>query len=890
MRCKPLIFCIFLFLMSLCAEAQQFVVLPDTDGLVKGRLSNGVSYYIFENKTSRGIADFALVQKVGRNNESESEKGRAMSTAKQVFSVSERVKGKSLQNFLISKGAVPPENGFISVSENSTVYHINDVPVLDNVATVDSTLMVLFDIIDRVPEYGDPFVRRNYSTSAQAIIVSGDVNAGQIEGKLKMLAMMVPSYEAEKTDSCGQERTVWRDSSISRSIIRMPENGLASVRVEYSLGRMPLQYVSTVFPVVSKKYIMELGAVVERRVRKILQDRKIPYASIKTDYSDGIAKSSGGLAFMEVSCADADLPDVVSSLGYGLASVSGAGILCREQRYAFNLYAFDMREWAINPIVNNSVNVGRAVSAFMYGTSLASPSAELEFLVNREVPDSVECRFLNDFSKAIVNKDRTLYLAYRSDAHNLGELETRFDQGWKDGLACPLSDWEIRDLPAREREQKIQKVKFKSSRNEPVSGGEIWMASNGMKIIYKKMPVGDQIYASLVLNQGYASMKNLSRGEGAMVTDLFRAYDVAGMTGNDFRDVILADGVKVDYRVDNFRTSISGVAHEKKASELMEAIWNVAYGRTRNPQSEEMLFRTEPLNLKRMSGTKLERLAIIDSIMCPTYKYTPYLKDGVLTDNLVVRTDDLLEDTFSNVDDGIWIIIADLEESELKKMLSVELAGFQTSLRLFRTPSVDYQPQAGNVTYTVPGRDFGVDVAVSTRIPLTAENYVAAQVVSMILRERLITSLSTAGADVDVVSTFGKEPQERLNLMINVRFVDENGFLEGTLDRVPVEVLGKIRGAVSVMPDIEEIKKYMPLAKAQLKGRHENMSKYPRFHVVTVMTRYLEGKDFFSKYNINLDAVSEEKVLEIYRMLNSGSSVEYIVGINKDETRNNNTN
>ena len=151
-----------------------------------------------------------------------------------------------------------------------------------------------------------------------------------------------------------------------------------------------------------------------------------------------------------------------------------------------------------------------------------------------------------------------------------------------------------------------------------------------------------------------------------------------------------------------------------------------------------------------------------------------------------------------------------------------------------------------------------------------------AQVTSIVLQERLIRTLSAFGLNVDMKTAFRKVPQERFNILLSLNCIDEEGFVEGSVSRNSVDVMRRVRAAVSTVPGKEEIARVLPLAKSLLKSRHEHMRNYPDFQIATIKARYLDGKDLYSKYVSYLDSVDEEMVAGMFGAISKGSSVEYI--------------
>ncbi len=102
-------------------------------------------------------------------------------------------------------------------------------------------------------------------------------------------------------------------------------------------------------------------------------------------------------------------------------------------------------------------------------------------------------------------------------------------------LDKPSYKWRtaIKDTSALWNEK--NKVKMKSVSPEPVSGGEMWTFSNGMKVIYKKMPTSGRFSYSFMIKGGFSTVRDLRRGEGAFFSDMFGLCNIAGMSRKRFR-------------------------------------------------------------------------------------------------------------------------------------------------------------------------------------------------------------------------------------------------------------------------------------------------------------------------------------------------------------------
>lgn len=243
--------CIVFWLLFLFVHGVTAKELPLDGGVITGKLPNGLTYYILKNRVPEGRACFYLVQNVGALLENEQQNGLAHFLEHMAFNGSLHFPDKSMIRMLERHGIVYGKNINAYTSLNETIYGLNDIPADDGM--VDSCLMVLRDwshfltldsgaiqaersvileewrsrrdagfrldalvtpVVLKGSQYavrdiiGDTAVIRNigadefrsfyhtwYRPGLQAIVVVGDVDAVQVEQKIKVLFSGIPASE-----------------------------------------------------------------------------------------------------------------------------------------------------------------------------------------------------------------------------------------------------------------------------------------------------------------------------------------------------------------------------------------------------------------------------------------------------------------------------------------------------------------------------------------------------------------------------------------------------------------------------------------------------------------------------------------------------------------------
>lgn len=125
-------------------NAQMDQPLPLNPKVKAGVLPNGLSYYILHNEEPKERANFYIAQKVGSTLEQPDQLGLAHFLEHMAFNGTTNYPGKTMLNYLQSKGIRFGADINAYTSFDETVYNINNVPTTDK-NLMDSVLLVLHD-------------------------------------------------------------------------------------------------------------------------------------------------------------------------------------------------------------------------------------------------------------------------------------------------------------------------------------------------------------------------------------------------------------------------------------------------------------------------------------------------------------------------------------------------------------------------------------------------------------------------------------------------------------------------------------------------------------------------------------------------------------------------
>ncbi|MBQ3607286.1 MAG: hypothetical protein II991_03215 [Bacteroidales bacterium] len=850
--------------------AQSLPVLPSDKAVKTGVLPNGTSYYVVSNNEAKGVADFALVQKTGTDNLPDTASYKAVSVARDALSVLPRSGGLPVQDFFMSHGVNPGREGFVKVTDNATEYRFENV-LLSSPEVLDSALLVLLDMVDRVSYAEDPFLRKWYSPSDQALIIAGDVDASAVAQKMKLISYMTPSVP-----SSPRKEYVWEERDTALYVKVPPlHDSLATFTAVWNSSRTPREYMNTVQPVIYEMFLAELGMLAEEYIMDGLRSRNIPYAEVKSGHRTSV-QSSGDEAFsVSVSVSPEDFQETVKVVAEAVGRIDAGRADVRDLMRMKDICMDLSKDMWMKPMKSNSEHIDKCVAAFVYNGSLASLKSKADFIAGRALADTTELRLFNNISSALLDPERNLSVSYSLPIPE-DTLRAVLSEGWEAGTA--YEDSTVRYtaddiLPFVYDGGKI-KVTEKA---DHMSKGTEWTFSNGFKVVYRRMPAGKRMYYNLALNRGFGSIDDLIKGEGGYISDYFMLSRICGMPADEFMAVLSSEGMSMDVYAGLNATMISGHADDDDLDFMMNALLSVLYARTADEDAAIYYESCEPLRHALRMNSNSQMVSKVNEIMCPDYKYVSYKMMDHLSPDLSERAEGLFSSISQQTNNGVLVLVGDVEPVALRKKLMAYAGQFKSTDVAFRKPLVRYQPASGWSTYTVEGDRNSVDISLSVPLPLTADNYMAAEVAAMVLKKHLSDAIADTGMYLDIIHECRIYPNERINFHLSLNEISEFGFSSGTTHSGSIEALNIVRSVLSGTKGLDVSKEEVEAFKGQIKAGIEMEMKEPFYWLNVISRRHLAGKDFTTNYDARIKSVTVDKVKAIIAKLNEGTRVEYIV-------------
>lgn len=839
-------------------QGQALPSLKVAKEITKGSLTCGLDYYFVNNTSQKGFADFALVRKEQCDVDSE----RAVLDSLPLFGERKPYK------FLTESGVGYGENGYIEHRHHATVYNFQDVPVY-NKAKADSTLYLLLNIIRE-------------SDAPQALIVSGDINSAEYKEKIEILSMIVSPLKKSQIDTSYEWKS--RDS-LSLRVLYNQTSDVVAINAIFSSSRIPYEYMNTYQPFVSKAYSFILGQIVNERVSVAFDKQGIPLPDFRYKYQDSSMSAEDERYSFTLYTSSKYLEEATNVFASTLSALDNAGATLEEFQRAKLKMLTEAEMGSLSRMATNQDYVQKCISSYLYGSNLASDETINDFFVRNALSGQDELPLFNSFVSALLDPARNLTLRYDvpESSADRTEVKEMFTRAWAQGDKM----WEgyrpnyCDTIPFY---SPVGKVRLRSETSEPVSGGKLWTFNNGVRVVYKKIDTKGEFYYALMLRSGVSEVEGLKQGEAAFVSDMLGISDVAGLSATEFKDVLHAHGITMDQQVTVSDMRILGKAPNEKITILMRALLSMAHQRNINEESFAKYKSEESLRIDMDLLSPTEVNSLMDSVIHPDYLYSERKNIASLQDDLPQRAEAYFSKAFSKVNDGLIVIVGDIEADDLKKELIGLVGDFQVQKKYAQRPHINTRYATGAVTFmkearpgTIGGAELGVNLLMSTPITFNLQTFLSFQIAVRVIEKELKKALAEHGAYISVDNRVDLFPEERATAYFNCHPCLADGLPAGVYASDPLTLLTAIRGVKSNLLELKVSNEDLSAFKNEIKGVQTFRQNTPAKLVDDVLVRYSEGKDLTTGFDDALNAVSVSSVAEMIKLLCQGAEVEYII-------------
>ncbi len=736
-------------------------VLQDNQSYRKGKLENGLTYYIRHNAKEPGIADFYIAQRVGSILEEPRQRGLAHFLEHMAFNGTKnfRGEGKSLgivpwcETIGVKFGA--NLNAYTSVDQ--TVYNISSVPVKRD-AIIDSTLLILhdwshcllltdkeidkergviheewrtrragmavqrmmervlptiykgtkyedclpigsMDIVDHFP-YQDlrDYYQKWYRPDLQAIIVAGDVDVDAVEAKIKKLFSTVP------TPVNPAERVYYPVNDNDRMIVAMEKD------TEQPLMLANLYMKHDVTPRADRNkvtyqrdgYIEELITyMLNGRLGELKQQVHPPFHSATVHSGSFFVSGTKDAFSLSFGCLQENVKGSFDA---------AVGVVERARQYGFTQSELDRakavqlkavtRKFAERDNRLNRYYVSKALNNFLNSEPILLADNEKQLI--EQFDKDVSLTEVNQVTKDLISDKNQVLVVYAPD---------------KDGFTIPdkttLEQYVLNAQAKKYEPYKEAKVTAELITEEPKSGtikreenlGKFgvkkFTLSNGVEVYVKQTDYAkDKISMQFYGEGGTSTYPDSDAANFSMIAGTINEAGVGNFDKLTLEKILASKLVKVSPRIGEETQSISGASSVKDLKTMLQ----LTYLYFTSPRKDKVAFEGN-MNTTRSFLQNREaspQVTFNDSVMTIVYGNHPRIqpmKRERLKEVSMDKIYRIYQERFSDASHFKMILVGNIDMSVLRPLLCKYVASLPATGKQSTKIAALPQVSKGNTTH-----------------------------------------------------------------------------------------------------------------------------------------------------------------------------------------------
>nr|WP_260425548.1 insulinase family protein [Tannerella forsythia] len=732
---KHMMLLLALFASITTLKAQQMPPIPVDKGVRIGQLENGLTYYIRANKRPENRANFYIVQRVGSIQEEESQRGLAHFLEHMAFNGTKNFPagddGKNMISYLETIGVKFGANLNAYTSMDETVYNINDVPTT-TAGAVDSCLLILHDwsnalllrekeidkerkviheewrtrrnasqrMIDsiapaifkdskyahRMPiglmsvvDHFEPQVLRDYyhkwyRPDLQGIIVVGDIDAEEIEKKVKTLfgGISKPVNPAERVyeqipDNDEPIVTVATDKELSSN----------NVMIAFKRNVIPNDRKTTMDYLVFRFATQMISQMLSDRLQEMLQQENPPFAFATV---------------MNSSYFGVHTKDALQLVGVSRPKEAELAIatLLRETKRAHD-FGFTEGEYerakanylsGIEKRYNerekqlNGYYVQQYVQHFLKNEPIPSIEDEYNVMSQMIVPNIPVAAINQIMQQIITDKNRVVVLMGNDSEKATFPSIDRIHQIIKEIDSEKLEAYTDKTIQEPLLAELPEKGSITAETTDAERGVTVWTLSNGAKVAVKETDFKqDEILMSGFAFGGTSVIGNEHLAEIKLMNEIVPEGGLGNFSATDLKKALSGKHVSVGTSVGQYSQSVNGTSNVKDLETMMQLL----YLKFAAVRKDDTAYKSIVGRLKGILPMLMNNPDFIfnDSIMGTVYMNNPRMSMPTVEEIDACNYDTLLDlyrARFANAADYTFTFVGNVSPAQLKPLVEQYIA------------------------------------------------------------------------------------------------------------------------------------------------------------------------------------------------------------------------
>ena len=619
-----------LAIMATSAFAQSMPQLTMDPATRKGKLPNGLTYYIRHNEWPEHMANFYIAQRVGSIQEEEEQRGLAHFLEHMAFNGSENFKKVGIIDWCREKGIQFGSDLNAYTGVDQTVYRVCNVPT-GNIQVLDSCLLILKDwsnglllqdkeidkergvihaewsmrnngqmrlleqtlptlypnsrwgvrmpigtmeVIDNFPyDVLRKYYKKWYRPDNQAIIVVGDVDVDRTEQKIKELfssiVLQPNAAQVEKVPVADNNEPIYvvgKDKEINNNAI--------SVFMKTEPFPMELKNTEAYY---FQSYVNSLFAsMIASRFAELAQKPECPYLSASSSIGDYLLSNTKAAVSLDVSPKEGKDLEALTDATKELMRVRQHGFTAGE----FGRAKSDFISWVEKGYANRDKRENDRFGDACrdnYLTNEPLVDIETEYAIWNQIDKSVTLDMINDFVKQIISVSDTNLVVFEFAQDKEGRFVPTAEQlrkTFEAARAAQVEPWQdnVKNEPLITQMPKKGKI-VKRSENKTLGFKELKL-SNGATVILKKTDFkADEVSMTATADGGTALYGEKDFANIKLVNNLCGISALGNFTMNELNKALAGKNCSTGFSMSGSKTSIAGSTTPKDMETFLQLIY-----------------------------------------------------------------------------------------------------------------------------------------------------------------------------------------------------------------------------------------------------------------------------------------------------------------------------
>ena len=911
--------------------AQQAMPVPFDQNVRRGKLENGLTYYIRHNEKPAQRANFYIAQKVGSILEEENQRGLAHFLEHMAFNGLEHFPKKTMLDYMERNGVKFGTNVNAWTSFEQTVYMLNNVPTT-NPGLVDSCLLVLHDwssfisleddeiesergvILEEMrqgldaqmriygkilPEiypnspYGVPmpiigteevvahfdhqflrdYYNKWYRPDLQGIIIIGDVDVNQIESRLKEMFADIPAPVNPA------ERVYFPVADNAEPIVSVAtdvEETNYNIMVSYKHDIVPFEERGDVQYWI-KGYIDELvSTMYNNRMRELTQKANPPFI-----YGYGYYGT-----FFISDTKDAWTGYAVAKDKDGIDEALNAIVAENKRMHQFGFTAseFERAKADLTKRIENQYDERDKQETDRYFRPILSHfltneplmGIENEYMLLGQILPALPVEAINQYAKELIREDNIVITLTGPEKEgevlpSKEELLAMFNKAnqveVEPYVETVSNEPLIATLPV--------KGAIESKKHDDTFDATVLTLKNGVKVIYKPTTFkDDEVMMNAFSFGGYSVMDQSDPYTLQEINQLATLGGVGNFSAIDLPKVLAGKKVRVNPNVSMMTEGISGNCSVRD----LETMLQLTYLYFNSLRSDEEAFQSYVTRSKAMvaNAESDPNTAFRDNLMLAMYDDHPLVKRMKAEDYDKVDYDKALKlfaERFKDANNFVFTFVGNIDPETFEPMVEQYLGALKSKKNdetwTANIPVITDKDFNSHYTKAMENPMVTCYMIYNGDMEFNRNNQMTMQALSDVM-----DIVYTEKIREDEGGTYGVGVQGNLNLMPKQTFMFLIGFQTNKemYEKLMGIAVAELQNVANNGPRPEDLKK----VKEFLVKKHSEDLESNRYWMNCIQTQYRDGYNPMANYVDIVNAITGDDVANMAKAVLKGYKKEVV--------------